>query len=376
MPWNEVTLMSLRTEFVLLAIAEGSNISQLCHRFGISRKTGYKWIDRFRKEGVAGLEDRSRRPKTSPHITPRAVEEAVLGVREAHQAWGGRKIAVRLKALGMVDVPAPSTITAILKRHGRINPEESLKHKAFKRFEADAPNDLWQMDFKGHFDAAEGRCHPLTVLDDHSRYSVGLRACGNEKAGTVRQCLTEIFRRYGLPKKILTDNGSPWGSDKDHPYTPLTVWMMRLGVAVIHARAYHPQTLGKDERFHRTLKKEVSQYCIGLDLRHCQKRFDQWRDIYNFQRPHEALDMGVPASRYRQSTCSYPENLPPIEYGPDDQTRKVQYGGWISFRNRPYRIGNPFRGEYVALRPTAIDGVLDVFFCNQKIDQINLKHHN
>jgi transposase InsO family protein len=304
------------------------------------------------------------------------MEKALLAVRGDHPAWGGRKIRARLQAVGKENVPAPSTITAILKRHGRINPEESPKHKAFKRFEADAPNDLWQMDFKGHFDAAEGRCHPLTVLDDHSRYSVGLKACGNEKAQTVRQCLAEIFRRYGLPKKILTDNGSPWGSDKDHPHTPLTVWMMRLGVVVIHARAYHPQTLGKDERFHQTLKKEVSQYCIGLNLRRCQKRFDQWRDIYNFQRPHESLDMAVPASRYRQSTRSYPENLPPIQYGPGDQIRKVQYGGWISFRNRPYRISRAFRGEYVALRPTATDGLFDIFFCNQKIDQINLKHHN
>ena len=376
MSWKEVTLMSLRMEFISLAMAKDRNMTQLCHRFEISCKTGYKWLKRYQKKGEAGLADRSRRPSNSPNATPLAMEEAVLGVRDLHPAWGGRKIRARLEALGHEDIPAASTITAILKRHGRIDPQESLKHKPWQRFEADEPNDLWQMDFKGHFQAAQGRCHPLTVLDDHSRYSLGLQACKNEREETVKERLVGIFCRYGLPKKILNDNGSTWGSDKNHPYTTLTVWMIRLGIVVIHARAYHPQTLGKDERFHQTLKKEVSQYCIGLDLTHCQKRFDQWRDIYNFQRPHEALDMAVPGSRYRQSTRSYPENLPPIEYGPDDQIRKVQYGGWISFRNRPHRIGNPFRGEYVAMRPTAIDGVFDVFFCNQKIDQINLKDHN
>ena len=376
MPWKEVKLMSLRMEFISLAMAKGRNMAELCHRFEISRKTGYKWLNRYRAEGEAGLADQSRRPRNSPNATPLAMEEAVLSVRDLHPAWGGRKIRSRLDALGHEGIPAASTITAILKRHGLIDPQESLKHKPWQRFEADEPNDLWQMDFKGHFQAAQGRCHPLTVLDDHSRYSLGVQACKNEREETVKERLVGIFRRYGLPKKILTDNGSPWGSDKDHPYTPLTVWMIRLGVVVIHARAYHPQTLGKDERFHRTLKKEVSQYCIGLDMRHCQKRFDQWRDIYNFQRPHEALDMAVPGSRYRQSTRSYPENLPPIEYGPDDQIRKVQYGGWISFRNRPFHISKAFRGEYVALRPAGTEDFFDVFFCNQKIDQFNLKHDN
>ncbi len=376
MPWKEVKLMSLRMEFISLAMANGRNMAELCHRFEISRKTGYKWLNRYRAKGEAGLADQSRRPRNSPKATPLAMEGAVLIVRGFHPAWGGRKIRARLNALGYQDIPAASTITAILKRHDLIDPQESLKHKAWQRFEAAEPNDLWQMDFKGHFQAALGRCHPLTVLDDHSRYSLGVQACKNEREETVKKRLAGIFRRYGLPKKILTDNGSPWGSDKDHPYTPLTVWMMRLGIVAIHARAYHPQTLGKDERFHQTMKKEVAQYCIGLNLSRCQKRFDQWRDIYNFQRPHEALDMDVPGSRYRQSTRNYPENLPPIEYGPDDQKRKVQQRGWISFRNRPYRIPKAFRGEYVALRPNGLDGLFDVFFCNQKIFQINLKHDN
>jgi transposase InsO family protein len=259
------------------------------------------------------------------------MEDAVLNVRGDHPAWGGRKIRSRLEALGKVNAPAASTITDILKRNGWIDPKESLKHKAWQRFEADEPNELWQMDFKGHFEAAQGRCHPLTVLDDHSRYSLGLEACQDEKGETVRQCLLDIFRRYGLPKQILVDNGSPWGSDQDHPYTPLTVWLIRLGIGIIHARPYHPQTLGKDERFHRTLKAEILSSCIGQDIVVCQKRFDEWRIVYNLERPHESLDMVVPASRYRQSPRSYQYKLPPIEYGPDDKVRKVQAGGWISY---------------------------------------------
>jgi transposase InsO family protein len=271
-------------------------------------------------------------------------------------------------------VPAASTITAILHRHARIDPAESMKHKACQRFEAQAPNDLWQMDFKGDIAAVQGRCHPLTVLDDHSRYALGLEACGNQQTGTVQERLTQIFRRYGLPRKLLVDNGSPWGSDWEHPYTPLTVWLLKLGLRVIHARPYHPQTLGKDERFHRTLVAEVLTYCQGLNLAEYQRRFDIWRLTYNLERPHEALGMAVPASRYRVSSRSFPERLPAVEYGPGDVVRKVQSQGWISFRGRGFRLSKAFRGERVALRPTNSEGIWEVVFCDQRIAQINVKN--
>jgi transposase InsO family protein len=373
MSWKQVTIMSQRKEFVTLALQEGANITELCNGFEISRKTGYKWIKRFLEEGDAGLQDRSRQPHGSPKKTARAIEADVIQVRKAHPAWGGRKIHSRLQALGRTQVPAASTITAILNRHGLIDPEEAVKHKAWQRFEAGAPNDLWQMDFKGHFPAAQGQCHPLTVLDDHSRYSLGLKACGDERDLTVRGCLTAIFRRYGLPRRILVDNGSPWGLDREHPHTTLTVWLMRLGIAVTHARPYHPQTLGKDERFHRTLKAEVLHSCQGLDLLACQRRFDAWRPLYNHERPHEALNMATPASRYRQSPRRFPKTLPPIEYGPDDRVRKVFDGGFISYRNREYRISKAFTGEWVALRPTLADGIINVFFGAHIIAQIKLR---
>ena len=376
MPWKVVTVMSQRKEFVSLASAENANISELCNRFDISRKTGYKWIDRFCAEGDSGMADRSRRPKSIPVITSEEIERAVVRVRKRHSSWGGRKICKRLKDLGWQGVPAPSTITDILRRNGLLDPQESSKHQAWQRFEAESPNDLWQMDFKGHIPVADGRCHPLTVLDDHSRYSIGIQACGDERDQTVRNQLVMIFRRFGMPKRLLVDNGSPWGSaDPDARYTALTVWLMRLGITVVHSRPYHPQTMGKDERFHRTLKAEVLQYCSQLSIACCQKRFDEWRTIYNYERPHESLLMQVPGSRYRVSTRSYIEKLPSIEYGPYDTVRKVDQGR-ISFHSRRLRVGKAFNGEYVALRPTQIDGVYDVMFCNHKIDELDVRSHN
>jgi len=373
MPWKERTAMSLRLEFVKFALTDGSNIAELCRRFDISRKTGYKWIKRYRQHGDAGLADLCRRPKNSPRTTSDRLVVAILQVRKRHRAWGGRKIRKYLQNQGWRQVPAPSTITVILQRNGCIDADEALKHKPWQRFEAKAPNDLWQMDYKGHFAAQKGRCHPLTVLDDHSRYSLGLEACSDEKTLTVRQRLTRIFEHYGLPKKMLMDNGSPWGSDKHHIFTPLTMWLMRQNIGIIHSRPLHPQTLGKDERFHRTFKAEIGQYCIGLSLDQCQRRFDAWRKVYNFKRPHEAIGMKVPAERYQPSARQYVKNLPPIEYAPDDQVRKVQQGGWISYKGREYRIPKAFYGQRVAVRPTVSDGLYDVYFCHQKIALLNVK---
>lgn len=376
MPWKEISIESQRLEFVTLATAEGANRRRLCRRFGISPKTGYKWIHRFLEGGPEALQDHSRRPQSSPNRTPESMERAILGVRDAHPVWGARKIRARLEAQGLSNLPSVSTITAILQRNGRIDPEEAGKHRAWKRFEAEAPNALWQMDFKGHFSLENGVCHPLTVLDDHSRFLVGVHACGNQRWQTVQGHLTPIFRRYGLPERMLVDNGSPWGSDEAHPYTVLTSWLIRLGIDVVHSRPYHPQTLGKCERFHRTLKAEAIGQRLFQDLYDCQRSFDHWRYVYNFERPHEALDMFVPASRYRESWREFPEVLPPIQYGPRDMVRKVQINGEISFRNRKFKVGHAFYGYPVALRPTLTEGLLDVFFCHQKVAQIDLKEHN
>src|SRR5262245_55590991 len=186
MAWKEQDRMSLRRELVELAKQSEVGVRELCRRFGVSPKTAYKWINRHRLLGELGLKDRSRRPLRSPEKTSEAVETQVLQVRQSHPAWGGRKIQARLKALGVNDVPATSTITDILRRHGLIDPAQSAKHTAWTRFEHPQPNDLWQMDFKGHFALPSGRCHPLTALDDHSRYALGLEACADERGQTVK----------------------------------------------------------------------------------------------------------------------------------------------------------------------------------------------
>ena len=189
MPWKEVTIMSQREEFLSLARVIGCNFSRLCEGFGISRKTGYKWLKRYRQTGKEGLINRSQRPLHSPMKSEVGLERRILHIRDQHPTWGGRKIRARLTAITNAPAPAASTITAILKRNGRIDVAESTKHKRLQRFEAAAPNDLWQMDFKGHIAAKNGRCHPLTILDDHSRYSIDIRACRDEKGVTVKEYL-------------------------------------------------------------------------------------------------------------------------------------------------------------------------------------------
>ncbi len=375
MPWKECTRMSARAEFVEFAEEEGVDFGALCDAFGISRKTGYKWRERFAAEGVEGLRDRSRRPRNSPARTSDEVEAQVLSVRDEHPSWGARKIAKILSNRGVSEVPAPSTITAILARHGRISEEESLKRKAFIRFERARPNELWQMDFKGHFALEDGsRCHPLVVLDDHSRFCLGLRSCENEQGETVQRELTGIFRENGLPEEMLMDNGSPWGNDRVHVYTPLVAWLIRLGLRVTHGRPRHPQTQGKLERLNLTLDQDLLDRVKGFQAgTHAQSGFDGFRSTYNHERPHESLEMEVPASRYRPSERSMPEELPPVEYEESDQVRMVQYGGRISYMGREYRLPKAFHGQPVALRPTEVDGQIAVYFCQQRIAIMDLR---
>lgn len=370
MPWEQVSVMSRRLEFVKFASQPGVNRAELCRRFKISRKTGYKLLRRYEQQGLSGIADRSRRPCHSPRRTQHSIEARVIELRQQYH-WGGRKIAHRLAVLGCQCPPAPSTVTRILRRHGLLDAQGSAKHQPWQRFEHAQPNDLWQMDFKGHLATDTRRCHPLTVLDDHSRFCISLRACANEQARTVEHCLTESFERYGLPVRMLMDNGAPWGSDQAHPTTVLTVWLMRLGIQITHGRPYHPQTQGKDERFHQSLSCEVLRWERFTDLAHCQRRFDRWRQVYNFERPHESLDMQVPAQRYRPSTRAMPASLPPIEYCAHDQVRCVSDKG-ISFRGQRFRICKAFKGYPVALRPTQIDGQWQVYFCHQHITTIDL----
>lgn len=258
MPWDVGDEADRRFEFCRLVTGGGVSVSALCRRFGISRKTAYKWLARFEVEGRAGLVDRSRTPRRSPLRTDRSVEELVCSVRRAHPSWGGRKIRWVLERQGIDRLPAVSTITDILRRNGLIGPVVSRQLPVWQRFEAAAPNDLWQMDFKGWFDTTSGRCDPFDVLDDHSRFSLCLAACRDQTTRTVKGLLTDTFITYGLPKQILCDNGTPWANNQSgFRWTRLGVWLLDLGIRVSHSRVRHPQTMGKDERFHRTLGIEV-----------------------------------------------------------------------------------------------------------------------
>ncbi len=375
MPWKEFDTVSLRFEFIQLAMREGANIAEMCRRFGIARKTAYKWIERYERHGSTGLIDQSRRPHKFRHPTLPAMEQSVLEVRREHPCWGGRKIRRRLQDLGHLDVPAASTITAILHRHGCIDPAESDKrHRDWIRFERPEPNDLWQMDFKGQFQMSNSRwCYPLTILDDHSRYSLGIRSCGDQQGLTVKGQMTGIFRLYGLPRAMLMDNGVPWSmACCPGRLTRLGLWLMRLGIEVLHGRPYHPQTQGKEERFHRTLEAELLRGRRIDDLYHAQSLFDPWRTMYNHDRPHEALGMATPASRYQVSACGFPEALPPVEYGSGEIVRKVAQNGTIHFRGRMYWLTKSLVGEPVCLRPTSRDGVYRVYYCHCCLGELSL----
>jgi transposase InsO family protein len=342
----------------------------------VSRSNGYKWVGRYQEAGLAGLEERSRRPRSSPGQTPPDLVAQVLAVRAEHPSWGGRKIRRVLQDQGVVRSPSASTITAILRREGLLDGPRAGERRSWTRFEHPAPNDLWQMDFKGHFALGQGRCHPLTVLDDHSRYALAIGACGDERRETVQERLTEVFRRFGLPDRMLADNGSPWGTaGMSGRHTRLSVWLMDLGVAMSHGRPWHPQTQGKDERFHRTLKAEVLDRWPLRDLAQAQAAFDHFREVYNAKRPHEALGYDTPASRYSMSPRPMPEVITPAEYEPQAKVRTVGDGGWISFKGRDIRCSKAFVGKRLALRATAHDGVFDLCYRSHVLAQVDLRQN-
>lgn len=379
MPWKSVDMMTLREEFIGLASQEGANISLLCERFGISRKTGYKLLARVAEEGRAGLVDRSRRPLQSPGRTADVTETRIIELRRQHPAWGARKLHRRLLDLGYLEVPTPSTVNRILRRHGLIDEQASAQATPFKRFEHERPNDLWQMDFKGHFETGTATCHPLTIVDDHSRYNITLSACERPNRTDVQAALEAVFRRYGMPMRINTDNGPPWGSPSQaaHGITQLTVWLIQLGIRISHSRPAHPQTNGKNERFHRSLKREVLQGRHFSDLQHAQAAFDAWRHIYNQERPHEALDMCTPATRYQPSRIVYPEVLPTIEYRKEDVVMEVGWNGKIVLQGRRFKVSNALHKLQVAARPDPLqDGVFDLYFAHQRFGRIDLKQPN
>ena len=372
MPWKETSSMTQRITFLELYLSNEYNLTCLANKFGISRKTAYKWIERHRNHGMEGLLERSRKPKATPNVTSTEHETQILLMREKFPAWGARKLRIYLENQGISELPSESTFNRILRKKGYILPEDSAKRQKFIRYEHEYPNDLWQMDFKGFFRVNSLKCNPLTILDDHSRFAVCLESCHNQTETTVKKKLIQVFREYGLPYRMTMDNGAPWGSGGRN-YSRLTVWLMRLGIKVSHSRPYHPQTQGKDERFHRTMKEELLTRRLFTSLEQAQKEFDKWRRLYNYERPHEGLNLKRPSDRYEASMRKYPEQLPIIEYEEGEIVRKVHSRGFISFQGHDYYLGEAFQDCYVAVRDGEAD-LKEVYFNKQKIKIIDLNN--
>lgn len=374
MPWHPRDLMTIKQEFVQLALQEGANRRELCRRFGITPKAGYALLNRFSAEGSAAFSERSRRPASSPTRTPVVVQDIVLALRHQHPAWGARKICRRLLDLGHSDLPAPSTVTDILRRNGLISPQASAASQAWLRFEHEHPNALWQLDFKGHFETAAGRCNPLTLLDDHSRFNLATAVCARTNTATVQNELRLVFERYGLPARINSDNGAPWGSPSAPGHlSGLDIWFIRLGMRISHSAPYHPQTNGKLERFHRSMKAEVLNGRTFDNLPQAQLALDRWRTVYNQERPHEGIAMQTPAQRYCMSPRAMPAALIPIEYGEHDQVITVGWNGFVTFKGHKLRLSKALHLLPVAFRPDpGHDGCFDVFLSHHKFMRLDM----
>ena len=366
MPWKEKTVMEQRKEFIEQA-AECTNFSALCREYGISRKTGYKWQNRFREDG--SMSDRSRRPKHPHAKTAPVIEAAVLAMREENPSWGGRTIHAVLEADGIKGLPSAKTCSNILKRNGCIKPEESLKHRAYQRFEREQCNSLWQTDFKGDFGLLDGsRCYPLDILDDHSRFCI--RTEPKNSATGVKESFIQAFQEYGLPDAILSDHGSQFAGFKGG-YTHFERWLMDLDILPIHGRIMHPQTQGKIERFHRTMKAELLREPF-LDLKDAKKHFARWRWKYNEIRPHSALNMKTPASVYTPSKRLLFEPKPNEYTG---HVCKVNNWGYLRFGPVQLFLSETMANTYLEVVP-ASDDTFSVRYRNFQIALIDANAKN
>lgn len=348
MPWGEKKLIEIREEFIQ-AHGEGkTSMSALCREYGISRKTGYKWLERNRQG--ESLKDHSRRPLHSPNKIPAEIEARIVQARQEHPTWGARKLLRLLQNQGENLLPSTSTVCNILRRNGLITPHASALHTPYKRFERAQPNELWQMDFKGDFVMENGaRCFPLTLLDDCSRYSLCIAALPNQCWAGVQRELLSLFEEYGLPDTILSDNGPPWGNGQSHGMTKFEVWMMQLDILPIHGRALHPQTQGKEERFHRTMKEDLLLRSRIEDLVHAQLLFDTFRKEYNAVRPHEALGWDTPSEHYAASKRLLPKTVEEPSYGVGAFTRRINKKGYMHLNGVSYYLGEPLSGHLLSV---------------------------
>lgn len=352
MPWKETCVMDERLKFVAAYLGQESSMAALCQQFGISRKTGYNLVHRFSLEGLLGLYDRSRAPHHHPHAVPDDIVSSILSLRMDHPRWGPRKLhAWLIRNRSHTQWPSVSTIGRILKRRGKIIPRRrSSRTPPYNRpFQGClGPNDIWCADFKGWFRMGDkSRCEPLTVTDGHSRYALACRALSITTQGAVRPIFESLFREYGLPWAIRTDNGPPFASRALGGLSRLAVWWIKLGIIPERIEPGCPEQNGRHERFHRTLKGEAISppgYCL-IDQ---QVAFDRFCLEYNCERPHEALDNATPASIYAPSRRAYPSRVPQMAYPDHMSIRKVKPSGQLYWKGRELYVSETLVGEPVA----------------------------
>ena len=373
MAWREQSPMDSRVHFISDYLDGRFTIVDLCQEHGISRRIGYKWIHRYEAEGLRGLEDRSRTPRRCPHKTPDEIVKLILAFRKQHPTWGPKKL---LDRLGRRDPglpwPAESTCADILSRHGLTRGKRRRRrigHPGPPRTKITAPNQVWTADFKGRFKMRDGLyCYPLTVADACSRYLLGCQALLSTSLAGSRPVFLRLFKEYGLPQRIRTDNGTPFAAVALGRLSQLSAWWLRLGIYPELIEPGKPQQNGRHERMHRTLKNEATRPPSG-NRNAQQRRFNRFRDEFNNERPHEALGQETPASCYTASTRRMPDRLEPFEYPDHFETRFVGSNGGIRWKSKYIPVSHSCTGENIGLEE--IDhGVWTVYFGPLKLGRL------
>lgn len=377
MPWSQTSPMDQRTQFIADYLREVLSVTELCDLYGVSRKTAYKWIERYLRQGPAGLEERSRRPQLSPNRTPDEVTEALLQARRRHPSWGGKKLlTVVQRRHPSWELPHRSTVCDILSRHGMVAKKRQRRrigHPGKPTTAILAPNDVWSADYKGEFRTGNGiYCYPLTVADGYSRYLIGCQGLGSTAVTEAKPVFTRLFKEYGLPRRIRTDNGVPFATNTLARLSRLSAWWVRLGIVPEFIEPGKPQQNGRHERMHRTLKAETTRPPAG-SLPAQQRKFNDFREEFNHERPHEALDMQTPAALYRPSPREMPERIPPFEYPDRFEVRYVSGNGGIRWKRDWVNVSTVCIGEYVALEEID-DGIWNVYFGPLKLGRLNERH--